>query len=292
MRTTVLSIRTRAGSRGTSFSLLAFERLRVGAFGSVRDLRVRPVLTGQHPRRRRAGDRCVGPARLGQLPSRARRAGLSRAHIHARGRPAVGRPRGRHLVPLLGAPLRRDPADVLGRTIQVNRVPVTIVGVTPQGFDGAMQAGESPDVSVPLAHHLRFQPDGSPEPNPGIGGCGSWAGSRPAQHPRKCAASLEPIFQECGARRLARGTAEPASRTNGCPTPRRSPLTPVARARTTCGEVRAAAPHPHGPRQARAGWPRAPTSRTCCSHAAPHAAAKSLSASRSAHGEAASSLSF
>ena len=37
-------------------------------------------------------------------------------------------------------------ADVLGKTIQVNRVAVTIVGVTPQGFDGAMQAGESPDV--------------------------------------------------------------------------------------------------------------------------------------------------
>ena len=37
-------------------------------------------------------------------------------------------------------------ADVLGKTIDVNRIPVTIVGVTAQGFDGAMQAGESPDV--------------------------------------------------------------------------------------------------------------------------------------------------
>ena len=35
----------------------------------------------------------------------------------------------------------RDPA-VLGETIAINRVPATIVGVTPAGFDGALQAGE------------------------------------------------------------------------------------------------------------------------------------------------------
>ena len=49
--------------------------------------------------------------------------------------------------------------DVLGKIIAINRVPTTIVGVTAKGFDGAMQAGESPDVSVPLAHYLLFQPD-------------------------------------------------------------------------------------------------------------------------------------
>jgi len=42
--------------------------------------------------------------------------------------------------------------DILGKTIQINRVPTVIVGVTPQGFDGAMQAGESVDVlAVTLA---------------------------------------------------------------------------------------------------------------------------------------------
>ena len=41
---------------------------------------------------------------------------------------------------------------------RLNRVPAIIVGVTPQGFDGAAQVGESPDISLPLAHHLRFQP--------------------------------------------------------------------------------------------------------------------------------------
>src|SRR5262249_3247692 len=43
----------------------------------------------------------------------------------------------------------RDPKAV-GKTIALNRVPMTIVGVTPPGFAGAAQAGESPDVSVPL----------------------------------------------------------------------------------------------------------------------------------------------
>ena len=51
-----------------------------------------------------------------------------------------------------------DPS-VIGKTVQVNRVPTVIVGVTPQGFAGALQIGESADVTVPLALHARFQPD-------------------------------------------------------------------------------------------------------------------------------------
>ena len=52
----------------------------------------------------------------------------------------------------------RDPS-VIGKTIQVNRVPVTLIGITPPGFAGAMQIGESVDISLPLAQHERFQPD-------------------------------------------------------------------------------------------------------------------------------------
>jgi predicted permease len=52
----------------------------------------------------------------------------------------------------------RDP-NVLGKIIQINKVPVTLIGVTPRGFAGAMQIGESADLTVPLAHHARFQPD-------------------------------------------------------------------------------------------------------------------------------------
>ena len=57
---------------------------------------------------------------------------------------------------------------------------MSIVGVTAQGFDGAMQAGESPDISVPLAHYLRFQPNRSGARaalvlvDPGDGPAGAW----------------------------------------------------------------------------------------------------------------------
>jgi hypothetical protein len=62
--------------------------------------------------------------------------------------------------------------DVLGKIIAINRVPTAIVGVTAKGFDGAMQAGESPDVSVPLAHYLQFQPTGPDERSLPAGGFG------------------------------------------------------------------------------------------------------------------------
>ena len=42
-------------------------------------------------------------------------------------------------------------ADAIGRTILINKVPATIVGVSAAGFDGTEQVGETVDVSVPLA---------------------------------------------------------------------------------------------------------------------------------------------
>jgi predicted permease len=52
----------------------------------------------------------------------------------------------------------RNPS-VIGRTILVNGVPITVIGVTPPGFAGTMQIGESVDIYLPLALHARFQPD-------------------------------------------------------------------------------------------------------------------------------------
>jgi predicted permease len=40
---------------------------------------------------------------------------------------------------------------VVGKTIVVNRIPVTIVGVTPKGFHGALEVGDSPMVTLPIA---------------------------------------------------------------------------------------------------------------------------------------------
>jgi predicted permease len=43
-----------------------------------------------------------------------------------------------------------DPA-VVGKTINVNNTPVTIIGVTPPEFRGTLQVGSNPDLSLPLA---------------------------------------------------------------------------------------------------------------------------------------------
>src|SRR4029079_2068986 len=58
-------------------------------------------------------------------------------------------------------------ADAIGRTILINKVPATIVGVSAAGFDGTEQIGETVDVSVPLSHFLLFQPDRPKRATPG-----------------------------------------------------------------------------------------------------------------------------
>jgi predicted permease len=47
-------------------------------------------------------------------------------------------------------------ASVVGKTINVNNVPFTIVGVTAPGFHGAMEIGDSPELSVPMALEPRL----------------------------------------------------------------------------------------------------------------------------------------
>jgi predicted permease len=44
----------------------------------------------------------------------------------------------------------RDPR-VVGKTVIVNKVALTIIGITPQGFSGALEVTESPDFTLPFA---------------------------------------------------------------------------------------------------------------------------------------------
>lgn len=89
-----------------------------------------------------------------------------------------------------------DPA-VIGKTVQVNKVATTIIGVTPPGFAGAMQIGESADISVPLAHHARFQPDrGKSRANSWYWWIRVMGRLAPNSTAAQASASLEPIFQE------------------------------------------------------------------------------------------------
>ncbi|MGH9885285.1 MAG: ABC transporter permease, partial [bacterium] len=86
-------------------------------------------------------------------------------------------------------------AAVLGKIIYLNRVPAAIVGVTPPGFDGAMQAGESPSITVPLAHYLRFQPDRAMRTEPWYWWIRIMGRLAPGATAEQASASLEPIFQ-------------------------------------------------------------------------------------------------
>jgi predicted permease len=51
-------------------------------------------------------------------------------------------------------------AAVVGKTIKVNMIPVTIIGVTPQGFTGAMDVLSSPDLFLPLSAQPLVLPNG------------------------------------------------------------------------------------------------------------------------------------
>jgi predicted permease len=55
-----------------------------------------------------------------------------------------------------------DP-NVVGKTIDVNRSPVVIVGIAPEGFDGPRMS-ESSDITLPLASAARLSPTGRARP--------------------------------------------------------------------------------------------------------------------------------
>ena len=61
---------------------------------------------------------------------------------------------------------RFEGGTVLGKSILVNSVPFTIVGVLPGTFHGTGQVGTNPDVYVPLALKSRVDPNDDPPLNP------------------------------------------------------------------------------------------------------------------------------
>ena len=85
-------------------------------------------------------------------------------------------------------------SGVVGRTLQINQIPTTIIGVTPPGFDGTLQIGESPDITVPLAQNLRYRPG-----NRGRAQAAYWwvrimGRLAPNVTAAQARASLEPVF--------------------------------------------------------------------------------------------------
>ena len=150
---------------------------------------------------------------------------------------AVGAAGRGDLVPLLAATLRRRSGGPRARPSTSTGSPTTIVGVTPQGFDGAMQAGESPDISVPLAHYLRFQPDRAARAQPWYWWIRIMGTARAGRDAGAGARVARAGVSGSGARGLARGPVarQPARRARCPDVPDARRRSRARRARTTRG---------------------------------------------------------
>jgi predicted permease len=89
----------------------------------------------------------------------------------------------------------QDP-EALGKTVNINNVSFTIVGITPDEFMGASQIGFSPDLSIPFS----MQPQVSPH-EPSLNGPWFWwlqimGRLKPGVTTEQAAASFESIFQQ------------------------------------------------------------------------------------------------
>lgn len=103
--------------------------------------------------------------------------------------------------------------SVLGTTVSINRVPATVIGVTPEGFDGALQAGETADLSVALSHHAAFQPDRAERAEPYYWWLRIMGRRQAGATPAGIRAALEPVFQRAAIEGWDRGAAvEPTTR--------------------------------------------------------------------------------
>ncbi len=88
-----------------------------------------------------------------------------------------------------------DPFAV-SREISLNNMTITIIGVTPSGFDGTMQVGQSADISVPLALEPQINAERSR-----MSGAGQWwlrlmGRLKPGTTAEESRADLEGVFQQ------------------------------------------------------------------------------------------------
>ena len=179
----------------TSFSLLTFERIRdnneslsdVFAFAPMSQLNVR--VDGQPE------------IATGQLVSGGYYAGLGVNTVLGRtitaaddkaGAPPVAVITHRYWQQRFG-----QDEQALGKTVIVNNVPVTIVGVTPPEFFGALQVGETADLSIPMTMQPQLSPDQRSDLNtPWFWWMQIMGRLKPGVTAEQVAASFESTFQK------------------------------------------------------------------------------------------------
>jgi predicted permease len=99
--------------------------------------------------------------------------------------------------------------SVLGKTIIVNRVPVTIIGITPPQFYGSLEVGDSPDISLPMALEPRFRQNPSEMHEAWYWWVRLMGRMKPGISADQVRAELEGVFQQNA---LAGWNGAPASR--------------------------------------------------------------------------------
>ncbi|MBO0799540.1 MAG: ABC transporter permease, partial [Blastocatellia bacterium] len=88
--------------------------------------------------------------------------------------------------------------SVVGKTIDVNNTPVTIIGVTSPEFHGTLQIGSNPDISLPLALEPRVVVGRSAQPwlsEPWVWWLQIIGRLKPGVSAEQAHVELEPIFQ-------------------------------------------------------------------------------------------------
>jgi len=100
-------------------------------------------------------------------------------------------------------------AAIIGQQIKLNQVEFTIIGVTPPGFDGTMQAGSTQDITIAIASEPRIYVDRN---RSNMNGAGTWwlrlmGRLKPGATAEQARAQLEGSFhQSVTEHRLARQT--------------------------------------------------------------------------------------
>lgn len=89
----------------------------------------------------------------------------------------------------------KDP-EIVGKTVSINNVPVTIIGVTPPEFFGALQVGESADLSIPFSMQPRLNPRESDLTKPWYWWVQIMGRLKPGVSGAEAAAAFEGIFQQ------------------------------------------------------------------------------------------------
>jgi len=87
-------------------------------------------------------------------------------------------------------------ATVVGKTINVNSVPFTIIGVTPPQFYGGLQIGDSPDLSLPLLMEPRVARGHSELHDASYWNLRVMGRLKPGAHTEAVRAELESAFQQ------------------------------------------------------------------------------------------------